>query len=258
MKKGDWGGKIFFLLFFGLFICTVGGSLLDSCIKLYKVDKVYTDTCIVKCTDYELHDNDDYFYDSDSARSDYVECFFTYTGKYHDTNITFKSNDTESCNDAMIEDFKDEFWLTQKEKKFLKKVKDRLGTTKILNVNPKNPKDHICVEEEKANIISIVGTCGFSFIYIFFVLLIIWLRFNHPTKREIEKTNKQRELVKKNEQDNIEKMMKVFDKELLKEKGKDDERRLDMYTGEYKTFVSYAAYHNFIMQSRERKDKRFM
>lgn len=43
MKKGNLGGKIFFLLFFGLFICTVGGSLLDSCIKLYKVNKIYTD-----------------------------------------------------------------------------------------------------------------------------------------------------------------------------------------------------------------------
>ena len=56
MKKGNFGGKIFFLLFFGLFICTVGGSLLDSCIKLYKVNKIYTDTCTVKCTDYEYSD----------------------------------------------------------------------------------------------------------------------------------------------------------------------------------------------------------
>ena len=80
-----------------------------------------------------------------------------------------------------------------------------------------------CVEEEKANITSIVGTCGFSFIYIFFVLLIIWIYSNHPTEREIEKTKKQRELMKENEQDNIEKMMKSFDKELLKEKGKGNE-----------------------------------
>lgn len=61
-------------------------------------------------------------------------------------------------------------------------------------------------------------------IYIyFFVLLIIWIYSNHPTEREIEKTKKQRELMKENEQDNIEKMMKSFDKELLKEKGKGNE-----------------------------------
>ena len=60
------------------------------------------------------------------------------------------------------------FWLNSEQKQFLKDTKARLGTIKILNVNPKNPKDHICVEEEKANITSIVGTCGFSFIYNFF------------------------------------------------------------------------------------------
>lgn len=229
MRKGDESGYIFILLLIGMFIFGLGGSLLDSCIKLYKVDKVYTDTCTVKCTDYEFHDNNDDFYNdnfNDSTNSDYVECFFIYTGKYHDTNITFTSNDTESCNDAMIEDFKDEFWLTQKEKKFLKKVKDRLETTKILNVNPKNPMDHICIEEEIGNAVQSACVCILMFFiapYCFF--LIVKVNPDYPTEREIEKTKKQRELVKKNEQDNIEKMMKTFDKELLKKEGKDDEIR---------------------------------
>lgn len=67
---------------------------------------------------------------------------------------------------------KNEFWLNSEQKQFLKDTKARLGTIKILNVNPKNPKDHICIEEEKANITSIVGTCGFSFIYIFLFCLL--------------------------------------------------------------------------------------
>lgn len=229
MKKGNLGGKIFFLLFFGLFICTVGGSLLDSCIKLYKVNKIYTDTCTVKCTDYEYSDQYEDNSSDDYNRSYYyVLCIFTYTGNYNGVNISYKSQDTMSCMpekglDLRVKDLKNEFWLNSEQKQFLKDTKARLGTIKILNVNPKNPKDHICIEEEKANITSIVGTCGFSFIYIFFVLLIIWIYSNHPTEREIEKTKKQRELIKENEQDNIEKMMKSFDKELLKEKGKGNE-----------------------------------
>lgn len=155
---------------------------------------------------YEDNSSDDY-----NRSYYYVLCIFTYTGNYNGVNISYKSQDTMSCMPEKGLDLR------------VKDTKARLGTIKILNVNPKNPKDHICVEEEKANITSIVGTCGFSFIYIFFVLLIIWIYSNHPTEREIEKTKKQRELMKENEQDNIEKMMKSFDKELLKEKGKGNE-----------------------------------
>ncbi len=74
--------------------------------------------------------------------------------------------------DLRVKDLKNEFWLNSEQKQFLKDTKARLGTIKILNVNPKNSKDHICVEEEKANITSIVGTCGFSFIYIFLFCLL--------------------------------------------------------------------------------------
>ena len=77
MKKGNLGGKIFFLLFFGLFICTVGGSLLDSCIKLYKVNKIYTDTCTVKCTDYEYSDQYE-----DNSSDDYNRSRMAYCVSY--------------------------------------------------------------------------------------------------------------------------------------------------------------------------------
>ena len=156
MKKGNLGGKIFFLLFFGLFICTVGGSLLDSCIKLYKVNKIYTDTCTVKCTDYEYSNQYEDNSSDDYNRSYYyVLCIFTYTGNYNGVNISYKSQDTMSCMpekglDLRVKDLKNEFCLNSEQKQFLKDTKARLGTIKILNVNPKNPKDHICVEEEKA------------------------------------------------------------------------------------------------------------
>ena len=33
---------------------------------------------------------------------------------------------------------------------------------------------------------------------------------------------------------------------------------LDVYTGDYKRFASYESYYKFILQSRERKDQRFV
>lgn len=97
-EKREFGRKDFFLLFFGLFICTVGGSLLDSCIKLYKVNKIYTDTCTVKCTDYEYSNQYEDNSSDDYNRSYYyVLCIFTYTGNYNGVNISYKSQDTMSC-----------------------------------------------------------------------------------------------------------------------------------------------------------------
>lgn len=52
--------------------------------------------------------------------------------------------------DLHVKDLKNGFWLNSEQKQFLKDTKARLGTIKILNVNPKNPNDHICVEDEKA------------------------------------------------------------------------------------------------------------
>ena len=37
-----------------------------------------------------------------------------------------------------------------------------------------------------------------------------------------------------------------------------NERCLDVYTGDYKRFASYESYYKFILQSRERKDQRFV
>ena len=63
-----------------------------------------------------------------------------------------------------------------------------------------------------------------SHLYIFFLFCLLYgYTPIIQQKEEIEKTKKQRELMKENEQDNIEKMMKSFDKELLKEKGKGNE-----------------------------------
>lgn len=228
-KKGNLGGKIFFLLFFGLFICTVGGSLLDSCIKLYKVNKIYTDTCTVKCTDYEYSDQYEDNSSDDYNRSYYyVLCIFTYTGNYNGVNISYKSQDTMSCMpekglDLRVKDLKNEFWLNSEQKQFLKDTKARLGTIKILNVNPKESKGSYLRRRRKSKYYIYCWNLWILIYIYFFVLLIIWIYSNHPTEREIEKTKKQRELMKENEQDNIEKMMKSFDKELLKEKGKGNE-----------------------------------
>ena len=69
--------------------------------------------------------------------------------------------------DLRVKDLKNEFWLNSEQKQFLKDTKARLGTIKILNVNPKNPKDHICVEEEKA-ILHLLLELVDSHLYIFF------------------------------------------------------------------------------------------
>ena len=208
-------GVCVIVLVFGLLFAA------PSAMKLYKDNFVYTEKVMATSSSIDIKAETN----EDTGKTYYTPIYY---GTYHGKKISYKSQDTMSCMpekglDLRVKDLKNEFWLNSEQKQFLKDTKARLGTIKILNVNPKNPKDHICIEEEKANITSIVGTCGFSFIYIFFVLLIIWIYSNHPTEREIEKTKKQRELMKENEQDNIEKMMKSFDKELLKEKGKGNE-----------------------------------
>ena len=115
--------------------------------------------------------------------------------------------------DLRVKDLKNEFWLNSEQKQFLKDTKCK----------PKEFKGSYLRRRRKSKYYIYCWNLWILIYIYFFVLLIIWIYSNHPTEREIEKTKKQRELMKENEQDNIEKMMKSFDKELLKEKGKGNE-----------------------------------
>lgn len=176
-KKKKLSIYLVYLFFFIGNLCVFANAFYNQN-KLKKIDKIYTDTCTVKCVDYKMEETRRP--DSDDKKC--INFYFTYTGSYHGTEISFTSDDFLKFNGTKM-DF--EYELEHRRiiaTNTMKKVKNRLGTTKILNVNPNNPEDYICKEEVASEFRSSLIFAIVLFVFLLGTFIIVKKSLRHPER----------------------------------------------------------------------------